>query len=53
MKLSSIRPAKRVVFHIIAGLLIVLGLGACRTTQGLGSDIKRLGSNIEQEAARH
>lgn len=53
MKLSSICPSKRVLLHILAGLLVVTALGACRATQGLGSDIKHLGSNIEQEAARH
>jgi predicted small secreted protein len=41
------------MFSIIGLLIMVALLGSCRTTRGLGSDIKHLGAKIEHEAAKH
>jgi predicted small secreted protein len=45
---------KSVRFAIVAaGCAALGGLSACNTTRGLGRDVQKVGSKIEQKADQH
>jgi predicted small secreted protein len=43
----------RCLITCLGAVLLTLSFSSCRTTQGLGQDIKHVGSKIENEAAKH
>lgn len=43
------------IFALLVGIatLVSLSMFACRTTEGLGRDVERLGDNIADSADKH
>lgn len=46
-------PRTRSMILLLALATAVLATSSCRTTKGFGQDVKKLGGEIEQAAARH
>ncbi len=47
------RTCRNVILAIIAAAAFASAMSACSTTEGFGTDVKNLGDNIEDSAARN
>lgn len=53
MKTPSMRILRKLLLVMISSVLVCGGFTSCRTAQGFGQDVKKVGSKIENEAAQH
>lgn len=53
MKAPMTALLRKPLFLMISSVLVCGGFSSCRTAQGFGQDVKKVGSKIENEAAQH
>ncbi len=52
MKFSAPPSSGRNIFALLALVAAAFFMSSCRTTEGLGQDIQKLGNKIENEAGK-
>lgn len=53
MKARPLTLIRKPLLLMISSVLVCGGFTSCRTAQGFGQDVKKVGSKIENEAAQH